>query len=333
MGATPFVVSRPRQAVLAAAAWIGLLVASPTLAASPSTADALAGVPVALLCDTQLDPSHMLFDAHDGENIYELAGMPEEELDPGAWLSDFLCQQVWSILERAGAHPAPDDVRLPARAVVSAQLVDAFLEGTRTVDQRLGASILPVSIPRWALYLSWEIRFHIEHLVPNGEPLESGELLFSPRGSAEQGDYADLQLGALLRGATQLALGQVPRWLADEGQLGGLLFAVVDRPGLAPPEMGLPADLAPHFWLMLTPDSRARHDALACHLGSDRVPVTTRIQLARWFLLNDSDLPIRRDALGWLMLQEAPAEAQQSLSQEQAELMAWLLRRDRSPRL
>jgi len=312
---------------------LSLLAPAPAAAAPGPGANALMGVPVALHCKVHLSEEDMLFQAHDGEDIYELAKEEEGELEPAKWLSGYLCEQVWTVLEQAGAHPAPDDVRLPARAVVAVDLVDSFLEGTRTVDQRVGSSILPVSIPRWALYMSWEVRFHIEHLVPDGEPLRSGDLLFSPRGGAEQQDYTSLKLGSLLRGATRLALGQLPRWLADEGQLGDLLFAIVERPGLAPAEMGLTADLAPHFWLLLAPRSEVRHDALACHLGSDQVPIDTRTQLARWFLLNDSDLPLRRDALGWLMLQQPPADSEQALGRKQVELMGWLLRRDPSPRL
>ena len=192
----------------------------PCLVAAPSPgANSLSGVPIALTCEVHLSDSDVLFEAHDGENIYSLAEQEEGDFNPREWLASYLCDQIWAVVEQAGAHPAPDDVRLPARAVISADVVDAFLEGTRTIDQRVGASILPVSIPRWALYLSWEVKFHIEHLVPDGEPLRSGELLFSPRGSAEQQDYAPLRLGSLLQGATYLALGQLPRWLADEGQL------------------------------------------------------------------------------------------------------------------
>jgi len=321
---------------LAPPALAGLLLALPLAAAAQEGPPLpLAGVPVDFQCDVELPPGHALLDHHTGQDLHDLAREGSEEPpDLGLWLEDYLCSLIWSEMTVAGAHASPPDVRLPARAVLEVRLTSAFLEGTRTVEQRIGSSVMPVNVPHWQLSLRWALSFGIEYAaVEDALIVKTGSLDLNPSAGAEQDDYSPLRVGALLRASTRGAFRELPRILADEGRLGDLLFAVVDRPPAAPADLGVAGALSDGFWNLLAPRSDHRHDSLAFYLASERVPHAARVSMARWFLLNDSDLGLRRDALAWLMGQEAPADAERTLSPPQRSLLHWILARDKSPRM
>jgi hypothetical protein len=124
----------------------------------------LAGVPVDFRCAALVPPDHLLLRRHTGQDLFDLARDGEEEpADPAGWLEAYLCDSIWAVLENAGAHASPRDVRLPARAVLSVELVSAELEGTRTVEQRIGSSVMPVNVPHWQLAVRWAVGFEIEY--------------------------------------------------------------------------------------------------------------------------------------------------------------------------
>jgi hypothetical protein len=307
----------------------------------------LSGVPIEFRCDGAPPVGHPLYDRHPGQDLHTLVRTdPEVVLPEGSkprdpvatallepWLDRHLCSLIWADLAAAGAHAAPIDVQLPARAVLDVRLREAWLEGSREVEQRVGSTVLPISVPHWALSVAWTVRFSIEYEDETGGAVRGAPLELNPLGGAEQEDYTPLRLGALLRAATQSAFDGLPGLLADEGRLGDLLFAVVDRPSQAPPALGVDGALSESFWLLLSPSARARHDALAFYLSSERVPEGPREAMARWYLLHDSDLGLRRDALAWLMGREAAPERDLSLSDSMVELLLWLVARDPSPRL
>jgi len=296
----------------------------------------LAGVPVELRCDARLPDGHPVTHRQPGEDLAALAERAEAE-DPLAWLDDMLCDRLWKMLQAAGAHPAPEDVRLPARAVVDARLDDLQISGTREVDQRIGGSILQVAVPHWSLGMRWSLSFSVHY--PAADPSDDGELLtappleLSPRAGAEQDDYAPLQLGALLEVTAARAFSPVPQVIADDGRLGDLLFARVDRPPSAPADLGAPEAVGAQFWQLLVSDPKHRHDALAFHLGSDVLPAPARTELAFWFLLNDSNPTLRKDVLSWILRTEHPPDAEQPLSPRLYTTLRWLLARDGSPRM
>ncbi|MCP4867473.1 MAG: HEAT repeat domain-containing protein [Proteobacteria bacterium] len=318
-----------------ALAAVALLLSSPPAVAQEGPPLPLAGVPVDFQCLATVAGGHPLLDRHTGQDLHDLAREGEEDPeDLVAWLDEYLCDLIWSELESAGAHASPTDVRLPARAVLNVELVSAHLEGTRMVEQRIGASVMPVNVPHWQLAMRWRVSFDIEYSqTEDAVVVRTGSLELNPAAGAEQDDYSPLRLGALLRASTRGAFSELPRILADEGRLGDLLFAVVERPPGAPADLAVSGALSDGFWNLLAPRADHRHDSLAFYLASDRVPLEGRVALARWFLLNDSDLGLRRDALAWLMAQEGPADAERPLSEPQLQLLHWVLARDKSPRM
>ena len=294
----------------------------------------LAGIPLALRCDATLPEDHPALRRYPGQDLNDLAADVETEAQE--WADDYLCGILWEVLEEGGAHPAPDDVRLPARAVLTASLQRLWIEGSRVVEQRIGSTIMPVSIPHWAVAMAWEFSFTVEYgATDEGGELRraSGqELKLSLGGTAEQDDYAPLRMGSLLRAASLEAFSDLPWLMADDGHLGDLLFALVDAPPLAPPELGASGGLADGFWQLLSTDARQRHDALAFYLSSPLVPRERRTEMAHWFLLNDPDVTLRRDALGWLMLGES-TDVDAPLGADTYGLMEWLVLKDRSSRM
>jgi len=317
---------------------LAVVVCLPGFAAAQTLGDGppppLAGVPIDFRCEARVGPSHPLLRRHTGQDLHDLARGeaegPEELIE---WLDEYLCSLVWERLELAGAHRSPDDVRLPARAVLEIGLVSVELEGTRVVEQRIGSTVMPVSVPHWALQLQWWIRFDIEYAAEGNVLVRTSPLEMSPSAGAEQEDYTPLRVGALLRATTAASFRDLPRILVDEGRLGDLLFSVVERPPSAPPELGVEGALADGFWNLLAPKASHRHDALAFVLSSEAPRIEARRDLARWFALNDSDLGVRRDALAWLLHEEPPPDAERDLDPELVGLMRWLLVRDKSPRM
>jgi HEAT repeat protein len=305
--------------------------AAPSRAAGPPPP--LAGVPLELRCGVTLADRHPLLRPQTGEDLLDMAAVDDADAATlRGFLQDHVCGLLWELLEEAGAHSAPADVRLPARAVLQAELVAAELEGTRVVEQRIGGSLLPVTVPHWALLVEWTARLQVEYQAGDGGRVTGTILELRPRGGAEQEDYSNLRLSALLRGTTRSAFAAMPRILADEGRLGELLFGAVERPATAPDDAGLPWDLALQFWQLLVPDAAHRHDALAFLLASERPPAGTRRALATWFVLADPDLSLRRDALAWLLQQDGgPGGA--GIGGEILLLFRWLLRHDASPKM
>lgn len=328
-----------------ASADASLLEAAPRIAEPEGPPPPLAGVPIDFHCSATPPPGHTLYRRYAGRDLHDLlledgAGDPsavrgrngfDEEL-LGAWIERNLCTLIWNELAAAGAHATPADVRLPARAVLEVSLHEAMLSGSREVEQRVGSTVMPISVPHWALSLAWNVRFRIQYAGRNGA-VEAPALDLDPVAGAEQEDYTPLRLGALLRAATLGSFEELPGILADEGRLGDLLFAVVDRPGEAPGPLGVGGTLSDSFWLLLSPSAKVRHDAMAFYLSSGLVDEAARSEMARWFLLHDSDLALRRDALAWLMSREAPADAEQDLSESTVQLLSWLLQHDSSPRM
>ena len=321
-----------RAIAIAATVLLGLPVDASAQSGPPLP---LAGVPVDFDCLATVAGGHPLLGRHTGQDLHDLAREGDEDPDDLAlWLNDYLCGLIWAELESAGAHASPTDVRLPARAVLNVELASAHLEGTRTVEQRIGAAVMPVNVPHWQLALRWNVSFDIEYAqAEDAVVVRTGSLELHPAAGAEQDDYSPLRLGALLRACTRGAFSELPRILADEGRLGDLLFAVVERPPAAPQEFGVAGALSEGFWNLLAPRADHRHDSLAFYLASDRVPLDGRVALARWFLLNDSDLGLRRDALAWLMAQEPAADMEKPLSVPTRQLLHWVLARDKSPRM
>ena len=322
-----------RIALLIQVLLAGSLLATSVAVAEPDDGPPppLEGVPLDFVCDVQLPAGHPLLARQPGQDLRDLA--QSDDVDLQAWLRGHLCDMIWGLLDEGGAHPQPRDVRLPARAILQVELAVAELEGTRIVDQRVGSTVMPVAVPHWALDMTWIVRFSI-HYRRDGQEYQRGPPMeLALRERAEQEDYTPLRLGALLRTATLRALRGLPRILVDEGGLGDLLFGVVEAPGKAPRGFGVSGPLADGFWNLLAPAASHRHDALAFYLASDAPPRRARIDLARWFVLNDSDVAVRRDALAWLMNQEAPADAEEELTADTAELLRWLLVRDTSPRM
>ena len=293
----------------------------------------LAGIPLALRCDASIPEDHAVLRRYPGQDLNDLATLGEEE-DARIWADEYLCGLLWEVLEEGGAHEAPADVRLPARAVLTATLQRLWVEGSRVVEQRIGSTVMPVSIPHWAVAMAWDFSFAVEYLddSDSGAPRKTNAPLeLSLGGTAEQDDYAPLRMGSLLRAASLEAFSDLPWLMADDGHLGDLLFALVPRPGSAPAPLHVGGPLADGFWQLLSTDPRQRHDALAFYLSSDLVPFAGRMDLARWFVLNDPDVTLRKDALGWLMLAE-PADPA-PLTAGTADLLAWLVLRDRSSRM
>ena len=292
---------------------------------------ALAGIPLSFACSARLDADHPALRRYPGEDAEDLARASGLQ-DTGAWVDQTLCAHLWKVLERAGAHEAPSDVRLPARGVLTASLQRMWIEGSRVVEQRIGSTIMPVSIPHWAVAMSWTIRFDVEYSGDSVERGAEGALTLEMSGAAEQEDYAPLRLGALLRGASLQTFADLPRVLADDAHLGDLLFAVVPSPERAPDALALSGDAAAGFWQLLSTRSEQRHDAMAFYLASDVLTRARRVEMARWFLVNDPDVALRKDALGWLLRQEDP-DLEADFSESMMQLLSWLVLRERSSRV
>lgn len=292
---------------------------------------ALAGIPLSFACSARLDADHPALRRYPGEDAEDLARASGLQ-DTGAWVDQTLCGHLWKVLERAGAHEAPSDVRLPARGVLTASLQRMWIEGSRVVEQRIGSTIMPVSIPHWAVAMSWTIRFDVEYSGDSVERGAEGALTLEMSGAAEQEDYAPLRLGALLRGASLQTFADLPRVLADDAHLGDLLFAVVPSPERAPDALALSGDAAAGFWQLLSTRSEQRHDAMAFYLASDVLTRARRVEMARWFLVNDPDVALRKDALGWLLSQEDP-DLEADFSESMMHLLSWLVLRERSSRV
>lgn len=294
----------------------------------------LAGVPIELDCEAKLAIGHPITQTRPGEDLAELAEKDGSD-DSLEWLDGMLCDRLWTMLEAAGAHPTPPDVRLPARAVLTARLDDLQISGSRIVDQRIGGSILQVAVPHWSLAVRWSMSFAIHYAGADGEDdvLSAPPLNLGPRAGAEQDDYAPLKLSALLEVTAVRAFEPVPRIISDDGRLGDLFFARVDRPPHAPEALQAPDALAAEFWQLLLSEPKHRHDALAFHLGSEQIPLAQRLELAYWFLLNDSNPTLRKDALSWLLRTEHPPGADLPLSARMEGTLRWLLARDGSPRM
>ena len=316
------------------------------LAAAQDPLGPLSGVPIEFRCDGAPPTDHAVYRRYPGNDLHALVRTDEEielpaDLRPRdpvdiailePWLDQNLCALIWAELAAAGAHAAPEDVNLPARALLDVRLQEMHLEGSREVEQRVGSTVLPISVPHWAMSMAWSAQFSIEY-SGNHDLVNSAPLDLTPRGGAEEDDYMPLRLGALLRAATMSAFDGLPELLADEGRLGDLLFAVVDRPSEAPDALGVSGTLSDSFWLLLSPTARVRHDAMAFYLSSKLVDAEARTEMARWFLLHDSDLGLRRDALAWLMSLEAAPERGLALTDGAAELLLWLVSREPSPRV
>lgn len=302
-------------------------------AADPSgPLPALAGIPLAFRCTAELPIDHPALRRYPGEDALDLAAASGVG-DAGEFIDGALCAYLWRSLETSGAHLAPDDVRLPARGVLTASLQRLWIEGSRVIEQRIGSTIMPVSIPHWALAMSWEVGFDVEYQDEDGGARGSEKpLVFELSGSAEQDDYAPLRLDSLMRAASLDTFGPLPRVLADDGQLGDLLFAVVPTPQGAPDELGLSGVAADGFWQLLSTESQQRHDAMAFYLASEALPLPRRVEMARWFLLTDPDVSLRKDALAWLLQLEDP-DASEPFSDDLMELLGWLTLRERSSRI
>jgi hypothetical protein len=306
----------------------------------------LAGVPIEFRCDGAPEHDHTLYRRYPGRDLHNLIQMDESVVLPPEhkprdpvdlrtlepWLDRTLCALIWEQLAAAGAHAAPSDVALPARAVLDIRLSDVFIEGSREVEQRVGSTVMPISVPHWAISTAWTARFSIEYRGAE-DSVTAAPLDVMPRGGAEQDDYTPLRMGELLKASTRIAFEGLPGLLADEGRIGDLLFSLVDRPTAAPPAMDVSGTLSESFWTLLSPSARARHDALAFYLSSKKVNDDAREEMARWFLLHDSDLGLRRDALAWLLRLEAPPEDELSLTDRMTELLLWLISRDPSARI
>lgn len=292
---------------------------------------ALAGIPIEYSCVASLPPDHPALRRYPGEDAEDLTRM-SGSTRPDVFVGEVLCAYLWRMLEDAGAHQAPSDVRLPARGVLIARLQRMWIEGSRVVEQRIGATIMPVSIPHWAVAMSWELEFAVEYAGGAVERADSGHLTFELSGAAEQDDYAPLRLGALLRGASIDTFSDLPRVLADDGHLGDLLFAVVESPTQAPDLLGLDGEAEEGFWQLLSTLSEQRHDAMAFYLASDRIERKQLVEMARWFVVNDPDVSLRRDALGWLLQEEDP-DLDSEFSEPIMDLLAWLVLRERSSRV
>jgi len=291
----------------------------------------LAGVPIDFGCEASLPLDHPALRRYPGEDAEDLARLGGG-VRPDVLVEQVLCTYLWQTLENAGAHPAPPDVRLPARGVLSARLKRMWIEGSRVVEQRIGSTIMPVSIPHWAIAMSWEFDFAVEYGADAGERGASGNLTFELSGSAEQDDYVPLRLGALLQGASFDAFSELPRVLGDDGHLGDLLFAVVESPRQAPELLGLEGGAEEGFWQLLSTRADQRHDAMAFYLASNQVEKKRLVEMARWFVVNDPDVSLRRDALGWLLQEENP-DIDSEFSGSFMDLLEWLVLRERSSRV
>ncbi len=337
----------------------GLLVlALPGVGWAGSAAN-LQGIPLDFRCSASLPERHELLGSYPGEDLDALAralseaDAPSPKLgphkksragpsptetsppfgetdDPSGWLEAHLCRMAWSLFKASGAHRAAPDVQAPSRAVLSLELLRADLFSSRLVNQRMGPSVLPVSVPHWALAMHWRVSFGLEY--PN-DGFQTSPLHMDRKGGAEQEDYEALRLGALLVASVRAALGDLPQILADDGRLQDLLLPRLSSKPQPPQHWQASGPLANSFWLLLSPEGRIRHDALAFLLSGEVLPLETRIEMARWFLMNDSDFALRKDALAWLWREEDAARPEGPLDPAFRAILQWLLQREPSPRV
>ena len=312
--------------------WLPLLVvllAGPAHAApadSHSTEPGpLTGVPLTFSCEAEVPPYHPLVRDHRGRDLYDF--IPNPSADPVTALSDLLCNQIWGRLARAGAHRSPAGVSLPALANIHVKLIAAGLSSERISGEFYGRDLSFLPVPHWAVDLSWAVDFAL--IDSSGHT--SHNLSWELSGSATHGDYAPLELESLLMRAMKHSFEGLPERLGEEGGLGNLLFAQVRHPVAAPAALNVPEELVSSFGLLLNSDLEVRHAAMAIMLSSERLNMTARRELAAWFLLNDPDVPLRQDAMAWLL---SPAsESSRALEETEAQLLHWTLERDRSWRV
>jgi len=299
-----------------------LIAFAPDAVAGESDLRPLEGVPLSLSCNAELEPSHPLLDDHPGRDLYVFS--EGEVRTPSTYLSDWLCARVWKVLEDAGAHRPPANIKLPATATLSINLIEATVSSERVSQEFFGREVSFVPVPHWSVELFWSVAFGI--VAADGS--SSQQIETGTSGKAELGDYMPLELDTLLQGAMERAFGMLPDTLVNEGGLGNLFFARVERPTQAPEELEAQGTLSEVFWLLMTPDMETRHAAMAILLSAERISISGRTALARWFVLNDPDLVIRQDALSWLL---APlAEEGRQIEDDEAELVAFVLQHDRS---
>jgi len=280
-------------------------------------------------CGAKLPPAHPVLDSHRGTDLQAYRAGRQPELSDAEWLSNELCGRVWQMLSKAGAHAAPSDMKLPSRTILSAQLVNIYLDGNRVVDQRINNNLWPVSVPHWSLEMTWRVRFQVQY----GSGVLGPALDLVMRGSSHQEDYQSLEIDLLLNEATNQSLARLPGVLADEGRLGELLFTLRSSAPEAPASWGSDRLLNESFALLLSIEDKVRHAALAIFLSSPNLPLQSRRDLGRWFAINEPSFAIQRDALSWYMQQEALPESGDALRPEALELISWLLQRASSHRL
>jgi hypothetical protein len=305
------------------------LIANVALAA-PSVASAaqsgpLEGVPLVFSCDVNLDLYHPLLRDYAGRDLYDF--ITEPIIDPVAVLSEWLCGRVWSGLAQAGAHHPPAGIKLPAVASLHVELISAVLTSERIAQEFFGRELSFTPVPHWAVDLLWTMEFAL--IDGSGRPNHSlrGEL----SGGASHGDYVGLQMDSLLAKAIDRSFASLPERLVEEGGLGNLFFAPVDRPIETPGPLEAPSGLDSSFGLLLGSDVEVRHAAMAILLSCQRLNPAARSDLARWFLLNDPDVVLRQDALTWLL--SPSSEQNLSLETTQVSLLRWVLQADRSWRM
>ncbi|MDG2284454.1 MAG: hypothetical protein P8N43_02845, partial [Alphaproteobacteria bacterium] len=282
-------------------------------------------MPLSFYCEAEVAPYHPLLRDHLGRDLYDF--IPEAYADPVTSLSDLLCEQVWERLVHAGAHRSPVGVSLPALASLHVKLIEAHLNSERISQEFFGGELSFLPVPHWAVGLSWAVDF----ALTDSSGHTSHELSWGLGGSATHGDYAPLELESLLMEAMNLSFAALPERLGEEGGLGNLLFAQVKHPITTPGALNAPSDLASSFGLLLNSDLEFRHAAMAIMLSSERLNMTARRDLAAWFLLNDPDVPLRQDALAWLI---SPASnGNRGLEETETQLLRWTLEVDHSWRV
>jgi len=285
----------------------------------------LTGVPLSFTCEAEVDPYHPLVRDHRGRDLFDF--IPNPSANPVTALSGLLCDQLWKKLADAGAHRSPSGVSLPAMAKLHARLVAARLSSERISQEFYGSNLSFLPVPHWAVELSWVVDF----ALTDSSGHTSHNLNWKLFGSATHGDYAPLELESLLTRAMRRAFAALPERLGEEGGLGNLFFARVERPDTTPGALNAPNELASSFGLLLNSDLEVRHATMAIMLSSERLNMSARRELAAWFMLNDPDVPLRQDAMTWLL---SPVFAgSRGLEEAELKLLRWIVEKDRSWRV
>lgn len=285
----------------------------------------LTGVPLTFSCDAEVPPYHPLLLDHIGRDLYDF--IPDPSASPVTALSDLLCDQIWGRLVRAGAHRPPAGVSLPALAGLHVKLITAHLSSERIAQEFFGRNLSFLPVPHWSVDLSWTVDFAL--IDSSGHA--SHDLSWQLAGSATHGDYAPLELESLLTKAMQRSFGVLPGRLVEEGGLGNLFFARVEHPRAVPDALSAPTEFDSSFGLLLSSDLEVRHAAMAIMLSSERLSMTGRRELAAWFVLNDPDVPLRQDAMAWLL--SPVSEGSRGLEDTETQLLHWALEIERSWRV